>query len=203
MWNGPCKTWALSQNCPRTSAVIWSKIAIPPILVLLCLTDVSLQIMPSHSVSNYLASEWLSMNYVSQFWPIGHESRWDTSGKDFSTPNENDNKGNSRVVSSGHWKCQRVTFRASSDIHIDLELSQVRGEWKSETPQVLRMPWSQRANKFTLPSLWQFSLWDNTFLYYLLHFELQFLLSEHESILTDNSCFQKTAIVRRASCRTV
>lgn len=119
MWNGPCKTWALSLNCPRTSAVIWSKIAIPPILFLLSLTDVSLQITPSHSVSNYLASEWHSMNYVSQFWPIGQESRLDTSGKDFSTPNERDNKRQLpycffwtlKMSACDFWGFHRYTYR--------------------------------------------------------------------------------------------
>lgn len=69
MCSSPGKTCALYLNCPRTSAVIWSKTTILPtiVLVLLSLTDVSLQITPSHSVSNYVGSEWLSMDYVTQF----------------------------------------------------------------------------------------------------------------------------------------
>lgn len=72
-------------------------------------TDVSPHITSSHEVSGYLAGGWLSMNYVTQFWSIRHESmaevaREGTSGEDFLMPKKRDKTSNHSLpfISSGH-----------------------------------------------------------------------------------------------------
>lgn len=77
------------------------------VLVLLSPTDISLQVTPSHSVSSYVDSEWLSMDSVTQFWAVNHERKGrggigETSGQDFLTLNKKDKTGTLLFVSSGH-----------------------------------------------------------------------------------------------------